>query len=110
MMPCGSHRLPGAQKPPCYVPFMQTLSRSLTQLSNDDLLARVRRLARDERQATAVLVAYLAELDERRLYLSEGCSSLFTYCTEILHYSEHGAYNRIEVARLSRKFPAVIEW
>jgi len=55
------------------------------------------------------LLALLGELDERRLYLGEGCSSLFTYCTQILHLSEHAAYHRIEVARLARQFPVVLE-
>ena len=54
---------------------------SVSQLSNQELLARVKSLAEGERQATAALIAHLAELDERRLYLAEGCSSLFTYCT-----------------------------
>jgi hypothetical protein len=30
------------------------------------------------------------------LYRDEGCSSLFTYCTQILHLSEHAAYGRAE--------------
>jgi hypothetical protein len=45
------------------------------------------------------------ELDTRRLYLGEGCSSLFTYCTQVLHLSEHAAYNRIETARAARFSP-----
>jgi hypothetical protein len=52
---------------------------------------------------------YLAVLDERRLYLAEGCSSLFTYCTQVLHLSEHAAYGRIEAARATRKFPIILE-
>jgi hypothetical protein len=72
-------------------------------------LATVKRLATDERQATAQLIAHLAEMDARRLYLGEGCSSLFTYCTQVLHLSEHAAYGRIEAARAARKFPAILE-
>jgi 5-methylcytosine-specific restriction endonuclease McrA len=55
------------------------------------------------------LIAALAELDSRRLYLAQGCSSLFTYCTQVLHLSEHAAYGRIEAARTARKWPVVIE-
>jgi len=79
-----------------------------SQLSDDDLLAQVESLARCERQATAGLVAHLAELDARRLYLGAGFSSLFTYCCEVLHLSEPSAYNRIEVARAARNFPAIL--
>jgi hypothetical protein len=65
-------------------------------LSDAELLNEVKRLTADERQATARLIAALGELDARRLYLGEGCSSLFTYCTQVLHLSEHAAYLRIE--------------
>ncbi len=82
---------------------------SVTQLSNNELLARVKRLAEGERKATAALIAHLAELDERRLYLAEGYSSLFTYCTQVLHLSEHAAYGRIEAARAVRRFPVLLE-
>ncbi len=63
----------------------------------------------DERQATALLIAHLAELDARRLYLAEGHSSLFTYCTQVLCLSEHAAYGRIEAARAARRFPLILE-
>lgn len=49
------------------------------------------------------------ELDARKLYLGEGCSSLFTFCTQILRLSEHAAYGRIEAARAARRFPAVLD-
>jgi len=70
---------------------------------------RGRVLAARERRATAQLIAALVELDTRRLYLGEGCSSLFTYCTQILHLSEHAAYGRIEAARAVRRFPLILE-
>src|SRR5687767_5089012 len=82
---------------------------ALVQLSDDDLVAHVKRSAGDERRATAALVAALSELDARKLYLREGCSSLFAYCTRVLHLSEHAAYGRIEAARAVRRFPVVLE-
>lgn len=85
------------------------LLSSLTDLSDDELLARVRRLVDRSNEVTAHLVAHLAELDSRRLYLGEGCSSLFTYCTEVLGLSESAAYRRIEAARAARKFPVLLE-
>src|SRR5262245_6551757 len=78
-------------------------------LSDTELIAEVSRLAASERQATSALVSALAELDARRLYLGQGCSSMFTYCTEILHLAEHAAYNRIEVARAARRFPIILQ-
>src|SRR3989337_58419 len=85
-----------------------TLS-SPADLSDQDLLARTMQLAREERQVTALLIAHLAEVDARRLYLAEGYSSLFTYCTEVLRLSEHAAYGRIAAARAARRFPLVLE-
>lgn len=74
---------------------------SFAELPDKSLIAAVRTLAGNERQAMARLVASLGEFDSRRLYLGEGCSSLFTYCTQVLRLSEHAAYGRIE-ARASR--------
>ncbi len=92
-----------------YRSIMTSIPAAPTELSDRDLLARVHDAVRDERVATARLIALLMELDTRRLYLGEGCSSLFTYCTQVLHLSEHAAYNRIETARAARRFPAILE-
>ena len=64
---------------------METLMNSLHRLSDAELLARLKTLARQERDATARVIAHLALVDARRLYLPEGCSSMFTYCTQVLH-------------------------
>ena len=73
-------------------------------------MAEVKSLARSEREATADLIAHLAELDARRLYLGAGgFSSLFSYCTDVLRLSEAEAYNRIEAARAARRFPAILD-
>lgn len=88
---------------------MAPLLPPLTTLSDAELCDTRHRLATRERHATAALVASLGEVDVRRLYLGEGCSSLFTYCTRVLHLSEHVAYNRIEAARAARRFPIILE-
>ena len=80
-----------------------------SNLSDAALVAEVRSLAGRQREASAHLIAHLAELDARRLYLGAGFSSLFTYCTEVLRMSEAEAYNRIEAARAARKFPLVLD-
>jgi hypothetical protein len=77
-----------------------------SRLSDRELLEQVSILAQREREATAALVAHLAVLDERRLYLGEACSSLFTYCTQVLHLSENAAYRRVEAARVVRAYGA----
>src|SRR5688572_22456161 len=87
---------------------MTFLPASFAQHSDDELLTAVKRLAAAERHATAALILALIELDARRLYLGEGYSSLFTYCTQALHLAEGAAYNRIEAARTARRFPAIL--
>src|SRR3990172_4054974 len=82
---------------------------SVIHLSDEALVARVKDVGAREREATGALIAHLAELDERRLYLAESCASLFTYCTQVLHLSEHAAYGRIEAARAARRFPVILE-
>jgi hypothetical protein len=87
----------------------QDLLASIHRLPDDELIARVRTLAARERRETALLVAHLSELDTRGLYLRAGCSSLFVYCRDVLALAEHDAYNRIEVGRVARRFPAVLD-
>ena len=82
-------------------------SYDLRGLPPDVLLAHLRTLAARDHQLTADLVAHLAEVDARRLYLDEACSSMFTYCVERLHMSEPTAYKRIEAARAARRFPVI---
>lgn len=78
-------------------------------LSDDQLLSSVKTLVAAERQAAAHLIAALAELDRRKLFLGQGFPSLFAYCTQALHLSEHAAYGRIEAVRAAHRFPIVLE-
>ena len=78
-------------------------------LSDDELLRRLGALVTVSRRLESVLVAHIAEVDARRLYLREACSSMFTYCVERLGLSETEAYLRITVARASREHPPLLE-
>ena len=82
--------------------------KSLSSLSNDELLLRVSQLVNQSRRVESVLVAHLAEVDARRLYAREALPSMFQYCRDVLHLSESEAYLRIEVARMSRRHPMVL--
>jgi len=84
-------------------------ANSISSLSDEQLLRGVETAAGHERTATAELIALLAEMDARRLYLQQGYSSMFVYCTRCLHLSEHAAYGRIEAARAARKFPIILD-
>jgi 5-methylcytosine-specific restriction endonuclease McrA len=77
-------------------------------LSDAALIAETVRAAGVERQSTSQLIALLAELDARKLYLGQGYPSLFAYCTQALHLSEPAAYSRITAARAARRFPMIL--
>jgi HNH endonuclease len=95
------------QKLRCYNEIMNT--QSSARLTDKELVSNLKTAVSHERAATGQLIALLAEMDARRLYLAEGYSSLFVYCTQCLHLSEHAAYGRIEASRAARKFPIVLE-
>src|SRR4051794_40698277 len=81
-----------------------------TSLSDPELLVRLEALAGQERQASADLVAHLVALDARpALLAAQGFASVFSYCTGVLHLSEDAACARIDVARISQRFPIVLD-
>ena len=82
---------------------------SFAHLTDADLHNEVARLVDAERGATAAVIASIEELDRRRLYLPDGFSSMFAYCTQKLHLGEGAAYRRIEAARASRRFPVILD-
>jgi hypothetical protein len=84
---------------------MQTLSH----LSDDDLLHDLLLLIGSQRRVIARIVAHLGEVDTRRLYAKRGFSSLFSYCVEVLAFSEDEACRRIEAARLACRFRCIGE-
>lgn len=85
------------------------MAGSLRALSDDELLRRLSELLRQSRRIEADLVAHIGEVDERRLYAREAAPSMFAYCTEVLHLSEHEAYLRITVARAAREHPMLLK-
>jgi hypothetical protein len=82
---------------------------SVKDLSDSDLIQKVERLRGQERATLAELVAALAEVERRSLYLREGFPSLYVYCTDHLELSEHEAYIRMQVARAALAYPKIID-
>ncbi len=81
----------------------------VSALSDRELLARLPEVRGIERRAIAEVIAHLAEVERRRLYLAEACASMYTFCIERLGYSENEAHTRLQVARLCSQFPAALE-
>src|SRR4051812_4233990 len=82
---------------------------SLALLSDAELLARIPAMVQAERIAIADVVEHLMEVERRRLYLDQACSSLYTYCRERLGYTEDAALKRARIARLALRLPRVLD-
>jgi len=86
-----------------------TPQRSLKQKTDDLLVTELKTLITQERKILTEIIDHLREVERRRLYLKEGYSSLFTWMTEYLGYSEGAAQRRIQAMRLVRDLPEVEE-
>jgi 5-methylcytosine-specific restriction endonuclease McrA len=84
-------------------------SYSLSHLTDSVLLRDLTTLCRRDRATTAVLLAHLAEVDARKLYLPAAYPSMLLYCVHELRLSEDAALKRIRAARTARQFPAIFE-
>src|SRR6187431_3357500 len=79
----------------------------LKALADDELLAGISSIVGRRNQITAEFLAYLAELDQRQLFLDLGFGSLFEYCVETLGLCESTAGRHIAAARVCRSHPQV---
>ena len=79
----------------------------LKSLADDELLAGLSSIVGQRNQITAEFLAYLAELDERQLFLDLGFASLFEYCVEKLGLCESSSGRHIAAARVCRNYPEV---
>jgi hypothetical protein len=71
------------------------------------LLGRLHQLVARERAGTATLLAHLAEVEARKLYVPAGYSSMFDYCLREFRWTEDMAVKRLRVARCARRFPEI---
>jgi HNH endonuclease len=84
-----------------------TRAYSLSHLSEQALLADLAALVTADRQVTAALLAHIAEVEARGLFLPAACASMHQYCVRVLHLAEDVAYKRIRAARAARQFPQI---
>jgi 5-methylcytosine-specific restriction endonuclease McrA len=80
---------------------------SRSQLSDEALLHQLKKSISRDRVNTAALLADLAEVDARKLYLPAGHPSMYAYCVAELGLCEQAAFKRIRAARTARAFPAI---
>ena len=82
------------------------LTATVSALSDRELLAQTRDLARVERHLQGTIIDHLAEIDARSLFLRRGYSSLFEYAVRELGYSDAAAARRIGAMRPCAEQPA----
>ncbi len=82
-------------------------SYSLTHLADAAVLRGLTTLVAQDRATTAALLAHLAEVDARKLYLSAAYHSMMAYCIGELRFSEDSAAKRIQAARAAHRCPAL---
>ena len=87
----------------------QTPLTDLSRMPPDQLLSGLKTLVDRGNQLTPTMLAYLGEVDHRRLYLDAAFSSMFAFCVEVLNLSEGATCKRIAAARAARKYPLILE-
>jgi hypothetical protein len=78
-------------------------------LSDSELLNELTVRVKKERTSMTEVLEFLREVDRRRLYAEQGCSSLWEFCTKIHGYSAGSAARRIDAMRLLREIPELKE-
>jgi hypothetical protein len=71
----------------------------LHTLANELLVERFGKLVRTERKISHLVIACIAEIEIRKIYLDRAYPSLFEYLTQEFGYSESAAYRYESVAR-----------
>src|SRR5262245_33377644 len=80
----------------------------LTDLSDDDLLARFHALRLEGSRLLAALLALLVEMEDRRLHTRSAFPTMFEFCARRLGMSNAGAHRRTIAAQMVRRFPALL--
>jgi hypothetical protein len=80
---------------------------NLKHLTDKVLIEDTKILVSKEREVLVKLLHHLKEIDSRKLYSDLGYSSLFSYLTKGLGYSESSACRRISAARLLKTHPEI---
>lgn len=81
----------------------------MQDLSNESLVAELRRLTERERELTHQILLHINEFERRKLHFELGFTSIIEWLIKDLGYSEGAAYRHLSAARLLRDVPTVGE-
>src|SRR5262249_34098773 len=77
-------------------------------LSNERVLTGLDGEVATEKRCMANVIAYLGEVEERRLHLEAAYGSMFSFCQRRLRLSEGETFRRLRAARLTRRLPILL--
>jgi hypothetical protein len=81
----------------------------ISKLSDAELLAKTKSLVKEEKRITQEVLNHIEEVEYRKLHLSIGYSSLYSYCIGELGYSGSSADRRISAMRVIKNIPEAKE-
>ena len=87
---------------------MRSRFRSRRHLSDSTLLQQYATRLADDRTSLVELLYDLSEIDRRRLYATEGYSSMRAFCVSVHNVSDDVAFKQIRVMRLARRLPQIL--
>ena len=82
---------------------------SLRRIKKNRLLETLSTLVEEDRGNTARMIAYIGEIDRRKLYLEHAYPSMFAFCTKHFRMSEAIAGKRIRAGRAACAFPCILD-
>ncbi len=84
-------------------------SINLKYISNDELLFRTENLVQTERKIMHLVLTYILEIMNRKLFADLGFDSMYSMMIKKYGYSETSALRRIDAAKLLRAVPEVAD-
>ncbi len=79
----------------------------ISKMPNDLLMKDFDKLVRTERKISHLVLEYIAEIEDRKLYLDRAFPNLFAFLTTACGYSDGAASRRIKAARALREIPEI---
>ena len=81
----------------------------LETLATEELHRMAENLVKAEQESAACLIAHLSEISKRKAHIELGYGNLYDYCKRRLGLSEGSTHLRVQVAKVCRRIPLVLE-
>ena len=81
---------------------------ALAALNNEEVWTGLDAELSTEKRCMANVIAFLGEVEERRMHLEAAYGSMFAFCQKKLRLSDGESFRRLRAARLVRRFPILL--